>query len=383
MKFFTGIFFIKNSGVFMNRFSVLILSAVFLALTGTIFLQSQSEGRKVGIVNSIDFNKGEVIISTPGSANIINMGDLLYIKIDGRYVLLRAVFPMMTITKCRAEGQNAYLWIKIVKGLPVYRYEAGIENFNASGEQPGATKIFGGIEMVYIPAGEFALGSSDNDKESAADEKPQHKVKISSFYFGKYEVTQKQYVDIIGNNPSAFKENPDNPVEQVSWDDAVAFCNKLSIKTGLRPYYSIINNVVTINTTSNGFRLPTEAEWEYAARAGTNTLFFWGDKKNWDYAWYEFNSDSITHPFGKKKPNPFGLYDISGNVSEWCYDLYEENFYKNSPVLNPINSLSGATRVIRGGSRYSSTAKLRSSARAYYYQDSSSNVIGFRIAKSN
>lgn len=367
----------------MNKNLILILFSVFLAFSVIILKNSIAESSMLALVNSIDYSKGEIIITTKGRGDTVKMGDLLYIKIDGNIVLLRAVFPMMTITKCKAEGKNSYLWRKAEKGFPVYRYEAGIEKINLSaGEQEGL-KIINGIELLKIPSGEFIMGSSDYDKESGIDEKPQHQVKISSFYMSRHEITQKQYSDITGINPSAFKNNINNPVEQVSWEDAVNFCNKLSIKTGFKPYYLIKNNTVTTIAGSNGFRLPTEAEWEYASRGGATTIFHWGDKINKDYAWYEDNSSSTTHPAGTKKPNAFGLYDMNGNVSEWCFDLYDDAFYFTSPVLNPVNILNGSARVIRGGSRYSPVSKIRSAARNYYYPDSSSNVIGFRISKSN
>jgi formylglycine-generating enzyme required for sulfatase activity len=224
---------------------------------------------------------------------------------------------------------------------------------------PGNIKL----EMVKIPAGSFLMGSADNDESAYGDEMPQHRVNLQEFYLGKYPVTQEQYQTIMGNNPSHFKDNPKNPVENVSWNDAQAFCQKLSEKTGKK------------------YRLPSEAEWEYACRAGTQTRYYFGDDemKLGEYAWYGKNSGSKTHPVGKKKPNNWELFDMHGNVWEWCEDGWHdnhENSPKNGTAWNDNHSQTKA-RVIRGGSWFIDPRNCRSAYR--YYFDYRYDYYGFRV----
>ncbi len=186
------------------------------------------------------------------------------------------------------------------------------------------------LEMICLPGGEFMMGSNDHKSEQ-----PPHSVKLSPFFIGKYQITQEQWKAVMGGNPSHFKGD-DLPVENVSWDDAVKFCEAISKQTG------------------KDYRLPTEAEWEYACRAGSTGRYCFGDdvKSLGDYAWYRENSDGKTHPVGRKKPNAWDLYDMHGNVLEWCQDWYDENYYKQSPRENPQGPSSGTYRVARGGSCY-------------------------------
>ena len=189
---------------------------------------------------------------------------------------------------------------------------------------------------------------------AADDEKPQRKVTISRpFYLGVYEVTQYEYRQVMNDNPSKFKDSELLPVEQVSWLDAVKFCNKLSERERRKPYYKIEDDAVTI-LGGNGYRLPTEAEWEYACRPQspeTATKYPFGDDDDdlSSYAWFDKNSDGKTHPVGQKKPNRWGLYDMQGNVWEWCQDWYSDKYYTFAPESDPPGPASASLRVFRGG----------------------------------
>jgi formylglycine-generating enzyme required for sulfatase activity len=233
---------------------------------------------------------------------------------------------------------------------------------------PFTEKLANGIrlEMVSLPAGKFTMGSSESDYE-----KPPHQVKVNSFAIGKYPVTQAQYQAVMGTNPSHFKNwfknNPQNPVECVSWDDAQAFCQKLSRITG------------------KTYRLPTEAEWEYACRAGTTTRYYFGDNDNQlgDYAWYEGNSNRTTHPVGQKKPNGWGLYDMSGNVWEWCEDDWHDSYIgapDDGTAWIDNDNRSQSLKCLRGGSWLDSPNFCRSAYRAGDYPGDRSDSYGFRVA---
>jgi formylglycine-generating enzyme required for sulfatase activity len=190
------------------------------------------------------------------------------------------------------------------------------------------------MRFVYIPPGKFTMGSPDSEEGHGAEEGPQHEVTISKpFYMGATEVTQAQYEAVMGTNPSKFKDAT-NPVETVSWDEATEFCKKLSEKT------------------LQAVRLPTEAEWEYACRAGTKTRFSFGNSDSilGDYAWHGSNCGGKTNPVGQKKPNAWGLYDMNGNVWEWCADWYGR--YPSGASVDPQGPGSGGARVLRGGSWY-------------------------------
>jgi formylglycine-generating enzyme required for sulfatase activity len=241
--------------------------------------------------------------------------------------------------------------------------------------------------MVRINGGTFTMGSPANEPDRDDDE-VQHRVTVSSFYMGKYEVTQKEYNEVMGTNPSYFKG--DNfPVEKVSWYDAVNFCNRLSQKEGLTPAYTINGENVTWNSNANGYRLPTEAEWEYACRAGTTTPFSTGNNITTSQANYDgnypYNSNAKgtyrekTTAVGSFSPNPWGLYDMHGNVYEWCWDWYDA--YKPDAQTDPRGASSGSHRVLRGGSWYDSAQNLRSAYRYYDTPSVRGGNVGFRLVR--
>ena len=211
-------------------------------------------------------------------------------------------------------------------------------------------------EMVQIPGGKFMMG--DKDEVDA----PLHEVEVSSFLMDTHLVTQEQFQKLMGTNPSRWKGEK-NPVEQLRWSDAVKFCNKRSESEGLQPCYDL--NTLKCNFDANGYRLPTEAEWEYACRAGTKTAYFFGDNpaKLGDYAWFEKNSGGHPRPVGQKQPNPWGLFDMAGNVWEWCNDFYKVDYYQESPRENPKGPDQGQNKVLRGGAWRFSAENCRSGYR--------------------
>ncbi len=217
-------------------------------------------------------------------------------------------------------------------------------------------------DMIAIPSGSFQMGSNDNYHF----EKPVHSVNVKSFYLGKYPITQEQYQSVMVTNLSKFMEAK-RPVECISWFDAMEFCYRLSQETGRK------------------YRLPSEAEWEYACRAGTQTKYCFGDdgSKLEEYAWYSRNYNGETHPVGQKKPNQFGLYDMQGNVAEWCSDIFHEN-YNDAPTDG--SSWETPTEenflALRGGSYASDVFRCRSATRSIIglLADYRCSSVGFRVA---
>jgi formylglycine-generating enzyme required for sulfatase activity len=219
-----------------------------------------------------------------------------------------------------------------------------------------------GMEFIFVKGGCYEMGDTFGD--GLYKEKPVHEVCVSDFYLGKYEVTQGQWKKVMGSNPSILKSSDDHPVENVNWNDVQEFIRRLN------------------QTSGKNYRLPAEAEWEYAARSG-------GKKEKWagtsneselgEYAWYTANSGSQTHPVGQKKPNGLGFYDMSGNVWEWVNDWYDENYYKTSPKNNPRGPDRGSERVLHGGSWRGSPGTVRAAFRFRGNPASRDEGIGFRL----
>ncbi|MCY2926401.1 MAG: formylglycine-generating enzyme family protein [Planctomycetota bacterium] len=218
------------------------------------------------------------------------------------------------------------------------------------------------MKLALIPAGKFMMGSPVTEKNREPKEGPQREVTISiPFYMGVYEVTTAQYEALMRKNPSNH-HGAQNPVDTVSWNDAVEFCRTFSAKT------------------DKAVRLPTEAEWEYACRAGTKTRFGYGDNDSdlGEYAWYRANSAMTTHPVGQKKPNAWGLYDMHGNVWEWCLDWFSDS-YANAETRDPQGPASGNLRVLRGGSWVTDARFCRSAVRPMLTPSTRNAVNGFRV----
>ena len=258
------------------------------------------------------------------------------------------------------------------------------------------------VEMVRVPGGTFTMGRTKGDGPNY--ELPTHSVTLSSFYIGKYQVTQGEYEAIMGSNPShSYSVGNKYPVYYVSWYDAIKFCNLCSMREKLVPAYSIagstnpdnwgevpstgdddsIWSAAICNWNANGYRLPTEAEWEYAARGATNNpdYFYSGSDNARDVAWYNENASTMFH-VGTKAPNGLGIYDMSGNVFEWCWDWYGSSYYSSSPSNNPRGPASGSDRMIRGGCWSLNDRYCRVSNRSDNNPAYKNSIIGFRVCRS-
>ena len=254
---------------------------------------------------------------------------------------------------------------------PLYAQKCEDDPFTETDESLACSDAFKntiGMEFVLIPAGSFTMGSDNSD-----DEKPTHRVRISqSFYLGKYEVTQEQWYKVMKKNPAHFKtekvgmNSRNHPIESVSWNDVQEFIRRLNKKEG-----------------GNKYRLPTEAEWEYAARAGTTSTWPFGNSESYagNYAWFDGNSGKTTHPVGQKYPNKWGLHDMSGNVWEWVQDWYNDKYYSRSPSTDPKGPSSGSRRVLRGGSWGNSAGSLRPADRLSLSPGNRYDSLGFRLLR--
>ncbi|MFZ2960956.1 MAG: SUMF1/EgtB/PvdO family nonheme iron enzyme [Candidatus Ozemobacteraceae bacterium] len=283
-------------------------------------------------------------------------------------------------------GENFRLENIVLKPRPFAGTTISLQADRAEVDLGGGVKI----KMVLLPPGSFMMGS----RKGSESEKPVRLVEITKpFYMGSFQVTQGQYEKVVGKNPSDFRGS-DKPVESVSWYDAVEFCNALSLQQKLQPCYVIDKSgksphhqnssddtkwLVTCDSENSGFRLPTEAEWEYSCRAGTKTEYFWGEKMNEEYCWFRNNSGKTTHEVGTRKPNPWGLHDMSGNVFEWCQDWFGDVYYRKNKCVDPQGENTGNFRVYRGGDWSNGDDSCRSACRYESRPDDRGNYLGFRL----
>lgn len=263
---------------------------------------------------------------------------------------------------CIAVLAAACVWYALASGEVTAAYASG-----SSSEVPETYTNSIGMQFVLIRPGTFSMGSNNTKAGALYDESPAHRVTINkAFYLGKYEVTQRQWETVMGVNNS-FRKRSNHPVEQVSWEEADLFIRRLNELEGTEKY-----------------RLPTEAEWEYAARAGTKTEFVTGDSPEnlIHYAWVKENSHDRHQPVGSKLPNPWGLHDMQGNVEEWVQDWYDPEYYTKNEINDPKGPASGVYKSIRGGAWSGGWESFRSSRRSYDAPDKAFNVVGFRVAIS-
>ena len=256
-------------------------------------------------------------------------------------------------------------------------------------------------EMVFVQGGTFEMGCTPEQTNCDSDESPVHEVTLTDFYIGKYEVTQAQWAAIVPEYSPNYDrgEGDTHPAYRISWYDAVTFCNRLSQQEGYTPaYYSDPgftqvydalddgNGTVYWGPSANGYRLPTEAEWEYAARGGAQSggyQFSGSDDIN-AVAWWDVNNDNsvLSQPAGTKAPNELGVYDMSGNVWEWCWDSYSSGYYAASPACAPLGPTGGSGRVQRGGSWLLSATFCRVAGRNIHNPWVRSNYVGFRLSRT-
>jgi formylglycine-generating enzyme required for sulfatase activity len=289
------------------------------------------------------------------------------------------VYQIQCITDL-TQTNNASAWrcLEFVR-LPASPYLWADKSAPATGRRFYQALPFEALtNMVFIPPGTFRMGSPTNEVDRSLKEGPQTDVTISrGFWMSKYLVTQAEYQALTASNPSFFNTNYGfsldltRPVDSVSWYDASSYCSELTQRE--RAAGRIPNNSV--------YRLPTEAEWEYACRAWTSTRYGYGDDPGYtnltNYGWYYFNSGSMTHPVGQKLPNARGLYDMHGNLEEWCHDWFGS--YLGGSALDPQGPPTGTLRVIRGGYWEDSASSCRSASRNLHEPDAMHYHLGFRV----
>ena len=348
----------KNYGVTPAEITDIIIGPHELRLEkdsyGIVMKQFVLEEGKLLTINETLPTGREISISTD------KKGDQIYV--DGNYLGTSPMTATLSFgehnVKAVRDGKETSKKITVAQNDSENAVKLTFEFKNKTFTVNGAS-----FEMIAVKGGKFTMGgTSEQDNEAESDEKPTHRVTLSDYYIGKFEVTQELWQAVMGNNPSYYKGN-NLPVEQVSWNDVQEFIKKLNQKTGAN------------------FRLPTEAEWEYAARGGTKSrgYKYSGSNSINDVAWYtSTTNDKGTKPVGTKSPNELGIYDMSGNVCEWCQDWYGS--YSSGSQTNPNGASSGSNRLARGGSWFYHAKYCRVSYRNNYTPDYGSNLLGFRLA---
>ncbi len=259
-------------------------------------------------------------------------------------------------------GISLYFLTQISACCPIMTPDQGADQAGSKQAESSFTDPHTGMEFVLVPGGCFEMGSAEGEVE----EQPVHQVCVDDFYLGKHEVTQGEWLAVMGSNPAYFKNGDNFPVESVSWFDTEDFTAKLNTLSALN------------------YRLPTEAEWEYAARSGGKQEKFAGSDNADGVAWHRQNSTAASvpgssHEVGQKQPNGLGLFDMSGNLWEWCADWYGADYYQESPDRNPQGPTSGAVRVGRGGSWYSEPNDMRTTIRGNFAPAAFGPLLGFRL----
>ena len=395
--------------------AALILTPAFLCADPTVTIYTDADSYQSGDTIEISLaasNSGDPM-SVAVYIGLLTPEGWIYTLspygISGWSDQIEAWIPEIYVPGSFDMNPTPLLWVDVPCSMPPI-LQAGTYNFASVLTYPGTFEwvcnasfapfayapASTGITMVSIAAGSFLMGSPSDEEGHSSDEAPQRTGNVSAFKMSETEVTQKQFEDVMGWNDSYFSGD-DHPVDRVTWYDCVSFCNELSEADGYTKCYTITNMGydgnhitsadVTCNFDANGYRLPTEAEWEYACRAGTTTRFYTGDSDSdlGRAGWYSSNSGSTTHPVGEKEANAWGLYDMHGNVWEWCWDWYSSSYYggQPDPDSDPTGPGSGSYRVIRGGSWSDVARYCRSADRGYFntpvYRGYS---LGFRLVRS-
>jgi formylglycine-generating enzyme required for sulfatase activity len=385
------------------------------------FTVTVSDGQMTAITGDIAVNGTEEPVASPGTLTPVETGGNGTAPTITTPSLPNGTVGTVYSQTLAATGKTPITWTTesgtlpaglslagttgVISGTPT---EAGTSSFtikatNVAGNNTKQFSIIIAAEMVQIQGGTFTMGSPETEANRDANE-TQHQVTLTGFYMGKYPVTQAQYESVMGNNPSYFTPSVSNgastmnrPVEKVSWYDAIVFCNKLSMNEDLSPAYSISGstdpavwgtvptssnatwNAVEIVAGSTGYRLPTEAQWEYACRAGTTTAYNTGDTISDNTGWYSSNSSDRTHNVGEKPANAWGLCDMHGNVHEWCWDW--NGAYATEAQTDPTGAVSGGYRQVRGGAWVNLGQYLRSARRNNRSPNTNyDNQVGFRLA---